>query len=39
MWYSTGSTNIAFRKGITGPGPTKGWHQATMWNVHTWTME
>ena len=23
----------------TGPGPTKGWHQATMWNVHTWTME
>lgn len=39
MWYSTGSTNIAFRKGIRGPGPNKGWHQATAWNIHAWEVD
>ncbi|MSQ24497.1 MAG: hypothetical protein EXR58_08150 [Chloroflexi bacterium] len=39
MWYSTGSTNIAFRKGIRGPGATKGWYQATAWNIHAWEID
>ena len=39
LWYSTGSTNIAYRTGIKGPGPIKAWHQATAWNIQTWEID
>jgi peptide/nickel transport system substrate-binding protein len=39
LYYELGSTNVAFRKGVRGPGPNKGIQQANNWNIHVWEVD
>jgi peptide/nickel transport system substrate-binding protein len=38
LWYYLGTTNIAVRTGLQGPGGMKSIFQADAWNIHTWDL-
>ncbi len=38
LWYYLGTTNLAVRKGVQGPGGTKSFFQCDAWNIATWDL-
>jgi len=36
LWYYLGTTNVAVRKGLTGPTGVKSFFDCDQWNIHTW---